>query len=511
MENNMENNNENRNLEVILKIGNEKDDNEINWGEEFAKIFHRLRSKRHYFIRITAIFMIAGFIVGLILPFVGSSSKTAEASITFAYEGIESGLAPDGTPFDITKIKSPAIIEDALNASAITDISAEKIRNNIIINGVVPSDIINQVNVINTISEKNPEALKEILDINYNPSQFIVSLEFGNMGISSQKACQILNAVLESYREYFHSVYYNENLLSASVNIFDYSTYDYAEALSIMETQIKTMDNYITFMISETDDFRSPSLSLKYSDIQQGLNIVNDIDIAKLYSIVYSNNLTMNKDNLITYYSYLIEQAQRELNEALENRNTIQNSLNSYQKNPVIIAGKEEQEQLSELNLSGEMYDELIEKYIKASEKVSNINTNIAKYNDRINNIKQYALSAVNIPEQEYAALTKSASESISAINEKLNGYISDINTITKEYYENKKYNDAYKITTPASYKAGTIFGMAVSGVKYAVVGGIAGFVIMLIYQTAAVYIPFDIFFEKNKNNAGNKNKKENK
>ena len=501
--NNNDNNEQKHNVELIVRQ-EEKEDN-INLMEEFTKIFSRLKTKKKSFLKIIVLFLAVGLIAGLCTPFFADSSQEVRSVIAFSYDGIDNGLAPDGTPLNVNKIKSSDIIEKALESLSITDISPDEVKRHIAINGVTPSNIIDRINVLNEMSKSKPETLMEIIELEYTPTQYIISFDIDNMKISPEKAVSILNAVTEEYRQYFHDKYFDENMLSASVNVLDYSKYDYSDSLNIMETQLYTISEYIETMKKTTKNFRSADTGYSYSDIAKAISVIQDVDVAKLYSIIYSYNLTQDRNSLITYYTYLKEEAERNLNEAVENKQSIQSSIDSYQKDPIVITGNSEQsEQISSLAVSGEIYDRLIEQNIQAAARISSISNKISKLQSRIDMINAAVYSDSNFTQEEYEAKKSEVETSIADVNAQIGKYIDIIKAITEEYYETKHYDDAYRVSVPASYKNERGTNAVLNAVKYAAAGAVGGFLLMLIYQTAAVYIPFDIFFEKK----NNKNKK---
>ncbi|MCH5184872.1 MAG: hypothetical protein J1F64_01975 [Oscillospiraceae bacterium] len=516
--NNNENNNKNngditnsipRSVELTLKSADDEEVVSIEWGKEFAKIFKRLKNKERLFLRIMCIFAIIGFCSGIYTP-ISRNIRSVNAAVSFRYDGIESGLAPDGSKLDISKIKSVNIVEKALNNSGISNVDAAEVSRRISIHGVIPQNIIDRIVVIDKIAETRPETAKELLDLEYNSTQYVLTFDFAPLKISGKKACLILNAVLEEYRKYFHDAYYDEQMLGTSVNVLDYSTYDFDEALDILEEQSDMVIAYLNKMTAETKDFRSPSTQLRYSDIKSAVNILKDIDIAKIYSTVYTYNISVDRNKMIKYYEYLAEQETRTLNEAVKRKEAIQSAIDNYQKDPIVIAGSEEQSaQLSSLSVAGDIYDSLIDRNIDAAAEIASVSKEIERYNERIQTINRLQSQNVNISEEDYEAAEAEAEAGIKETAEKLSGYIDSIGIITREYYESENYNDAYRISAPASYSGISITNVAINGAVSAVLGAVAGFVIMLLYQTAAVYIPFDVFFtERSGNDKSNKNKK---
>ena len=87
-------------------------------------------------------------IIALVLTGVGTflalpASKSVVAIIELNYPGIELGQNPDGTQFDISLLKSPYVIEKALQELELANIGikSDEIRRNIDIMPIIPDDV----------------------------------------------------------------------------------------------------------------------------------------------------------------------------------------------------------------------------------------------------------------------------------------------------------------------------------------------------------------------------------
>ncbi len=211
-------------------------------------IVSQMTKKKMLYKYIFAIAICVGVLIGLAIigvDYVTGKNTYARAVISFQYEGIENGLDPNGAAFDINKMKAPVVIEEALASLNYTEYDAEKIRGNIVIEGVIPEDAVERITVIKEMALEDMSSYEKILDVSYYPSQYIVYL-YKDFGLSGEEVSQILNAVLESYRTYFLDTYANTEVLTITANLIDYKDYDYAEALDMLETQIELMQDYVS-------------------------------------------------------------------------------------------------------------------------------------------------------------------------------------------------------------------------------------------------------------------------
>ena len=111
---------------IYLHMDNsESDETQI----DLMNIAGHMKRKKRLYRYVMAIAACAGILIGLIaigVDYIAGQSAYARAVVTFQYEGIENGLDPNGAAFDINKIKSPKVIEDALTSLGTTDLDSEK-------------------------------------------------------------------------------------------------------------------------------------------------------------------------------------------------------------------------------------------------------------------------------------------------------------------------------------------------------------------------------------------------
>ena len=108
--------------------------------------------------------LIAGFLVVALILSIGASyymkqnSQEAKIIISMNFKGIEDGLNPDGTKFDIQKLKSPAVIMPVIETLELedTEITTDAIRRNISIEPIIPNHI---------VIFKNKESKEKIIHI----------------------------------------------------------------------------------------------------------------------------------------------------------------------------------------------------------------------------------------------------------------------------------------------------------------------------------------------------------
>ena len=378
------------------------------------------------------------------MKYITGKSACAQAVITFQYDGIEEGLDPNGAAFDINKLKAPVVIEAALESLGNTDISVEDVRQNIVIEGVIPEDAVDRITVIKQMALEDATNYEKILDVSYFPSQYVVSF-YKDWKMSGTETTEILNAVLESYREWFLDTYTNTAVLTVTGNMINYQNYDYAEAVDIIKAQVEIMQNYVAERLKDAPDFRSANTGLSFGDIQTSLNTIESIDLAKLVSYVENNNLTKDKQRLIEYYNYNIKEYTMNISELQSQLSTVQTTIDGYVKDPVVIVSSQESTQ--EITQKDEYYDSLLEKKIDLSNQISQINTKLNKTYTLLNDLQSTGAQSGQKQQEKADAML----ESITAT---LSDWTTRIENTTEEYYTTTQFSNAYKISVPAQYQA---------------------------------------------------------
>ena len=409
-----------------------------------AAAMGRRRRRYFYFLALAAC---GGICLGLIIAgiqYITGDKSCSSAVINFQYQGIEDGLDPNGAAFDINKLKSPAVIEAALGNLGITDISAEDVRRNIIIEGVVPEDALERITVIREMASQDASYYERILDVSYFPSQYVVHLNKGGV-MSSVETTEILNAVLESYRDYFMDTYANSDVLTITSNLIDYTEYDYIEAVSLLESQIGIMLSYVIQRKEQAPDFRSSETGLAFGDIETSLRTIEDIELSKLASYVENVALTNDRESFEEQYNYKIRKYTMELSELQVRLATVESTIAAYVKDPVVIVSSQESTQ--EITQKNEYYDRLIEKKLTLQREIAAVNTRLKETYDLLERI--HSSDSRNTQEQyDYAdALLKKLASTIAE-------WVGLTESTTEEYYSTTLFSNAYKVAVPAAYHA---------------------------------------------------------
>lgn len=304
--------------------------------------------------------------------------------------------------------------------------------------------------------------------------------------MSGTDTTAILNAVLESYRTYFMDTYANTEVLTVTSNLIDYTEYDYAESIDMLESQIEIMINYVAERKEQASDFRSVNTGLSFGDIEAALRTVEEIDLANLVSYVENAALSKDKNRMKQYYEYKIRKCNMTLSELQVQLTTVQNTIDTYAKDPVVIVSSQESTQ--ELTQTNEYYDKLIEQKLSLNKQIAATNTTLNETYELLNNLNS---STKKNSQEEYDYADAMLERLASTLAE----WVTLTEDTTEEYYSTTLFSNAYKIAVPAKYQAnGGIVQMA----KYIIVcAAVMVFLVLVVWCLDGLRMELMVMREK--------------
>lgn len=410
----------------------------------FSAIFKMLK-------KFLAFWLVATILVGILVPvysivFAADQHKSLTALVSFNYDGIEKGLAPDGNPFDVITIKNPSVIEATLTELDIPLTELEKIRQGIRIEGLIPQNAINEISMNRDIYEQgNLAAGKAMLEVDVNPTQYRVKFDYSKTGFNGEEAVNFLNTMLTKYREYFFELYGFNQALGNAVTGLNYSTYDYAQAVDIFDSSLSSLQQYVN-QLNQQDKthFRSSATGYTFSDLSYAVATLRNVDLDQISSYITVNNVTKDRNSLIDYYNYRIESLARKRNIAQEELDQLNESIQNYEKDVVIIYGGEKES--SQYTQSSAAYDSMFEKKITAQNTVSTATQEISMYQQRAN-----ALKSKSIADQDKIDKVE---KDMTSLNVKILDLLDQVDKTANEYYETVYLGNAYSVLVPAATSA---------------------------------------------------------
>lgn len=466
-----------QNVNLILKQ-EEKHEEEV--VVSFSAIIRNL--KRYLSVWLLVSVIVGGLIAGVSVFFRTTSITPVRAIVSFTHEGIEKGKNPDGTDFDPNQLKSPDVIDEALKACNMELDLLEPVRRGIEIEGIIPENAYQRMNTYKNVYENASNgqlsAAQAMLDVSWVSTQYNVQFNYKDAGLSRSDAVQILNAMLDAYRDYFFRKYGYNEAFGNNLGAMDYTDYDYAQAVDMFRTQLKSLNRYVSSISAEdTSRFRSTETGYTFADLKDAISSVQSLDLDLISSYLNVNNVSKDKERLQTYYEWRIENLELERKTNKEALAAVEAAFEAYEKDQVIVFSDSVAN--TETTVSSEEYDRLINRRLSAQADLSETDQNIEYYKQRLATLKKSNSTA-----------SKSKSERIekdlAKLKTKIDNLIDMVNKTADDYYRNVSLSDSYNILVPATSSVGTTIK---SGIAKAVVPAIGVEVIILMIYLSVSFV----------------------
>lgn len=446
-----------------------------------VEIFRQL--KKYLLLWIIIAVVGAGLVFGGSMALVSSHAMPLTALVGFSFEGIEQGLDPNGNEFDANSIKSPTVIENTLTELGIDLSHLDTVRDGLTISGVVPDDAVDKLTAYQSVFENTNsiDAANKVMEVSYYPTQFKVEFSYAATGMSRSEGAELLNTLLDNYKVYFMQTYGYNDAFGDALTAVDYSEYDYPQAIDVYTTTLNSLQNYINRLSTEDSTrFRSTQTGYTFSDLNEAVNTMKNVDLATVSSYVYGRNVTKDKAVLVTYYEYRIDALTRSMNSAKEQLASITESIENYQKDSIIVMAGENSN--TPLTQSSEAYDDLITQKTEKQTSVSSYQQQIQDYTERLDKLKKNSVGSSKDAEKVEADMA--------ALGEKINALVESAQITADEFFETASYENSYSVLAPASGSVSNVISIAISNmIRPALVVEALVFVIYLVFAVVRAFM----------------------
>ena len=270
--------------------------------------------KKTHWLRTTILVLVACGIVGLILSaalfFKDPGPTYASATLVLTFDGAATGIAPNGTAFDLRDLNSDEVLFEGLKAAELEGVyTAEQIRPCLTVQGVYPDAMAEQV--MHYESLLNFANSRELTVGDYHPTTFNIKLvnDF-DQDISRDRLTALLKGITDAYRAHFARVYVYG--LNTDNTVFALEDYDYPQQLQIIEGQFTAISGYAQELYEKDPTFRYQGVG--FNDISIRMNNLIDNSIERLSADLTINALTKDTERMLTQYQYEIDRLNNRLN-----------------------------------------------------------------------------------------------------------------------------------------------------------------------------------------------------
>ena len=396
--------------------------------------------------------VLAGLLILAVVFLQSPERNMASTTLIFSFDGIDAGLDPFGNRFDPEDIKADAYLRAAAEQVGMeTDTKTiERLSGAISIRGYVPESAIDQaVAYTKIVTGEGSETVAVSTDLNnssFTPTQYTVSLNTKSAGCSASRGRQLLDALVEAYSAAFHEMYGYNRSIGDAVQAIDYNDYDYTEAIDVLDGRLVSLRSYISQLAGEDyTRFRAESTGYTFADLVAAIDTIRSEDISWVSSYIVSNNITKDRDELIDYYQYQIEEAQRAQTAELERLSALRAMAEGYTKTKTVILGIDSGSRGDsggyEFTQPSTFYDSLSADTVKSR-------TSIREIQERIN------LYAARSERLRYEASTGSVAlveERLANMDAKIKALISNTEQTVTEYAETVRLKRAIQVVGGSS------------------------------------------------------------
>ena len=226
-----------------------------------------------------------GFIAAVIIGYIyvdgvyGQHTK-ATAIMTLNYENSSAGLNPDNSKFNLRFLKGEEVLNKALSATNMEmHITTTELASYIKIKGVSSKPI-----------DVNAET-------KYIDSTYKITLDLPKEYSKIVDAEQMLDAICESYQQWFISSYVVDSK-ALDINTDDFENMDYSTISSYFDLMALRGKHYLTIKEESTTAFIG-SDGTTWKSLNQELSNLTEYDIATFNQYIWENGIAKDKEQAI--------------------------------------------------------------------------------------------------------------------------------------------------------------------------------------------------------------------
>lgn len=239
------------------------------------------------------IFFLALLITGLFMGynFVVTYYRT-DMRLSLNYEGIEKGLNPDGSKYNVFEIVTPEVLDNAVQKINLPDVTVDYLKNR-----------------LSVYSEGSMHSAEKIQNAIINGKNYT---NFANTYVItySQKdkfapnhVQKVLRGVADSYTEYFLHKYTDKNAV-LNINIDDIDGSEYLFSAEMLEKRISAMIKYLEENREENSAFISQETGKNFDSLIETLQNMNSTEVAKYKAFVINSAVAKDKAELLSLLEY---------------------------------------------------------------------------------------------------------------------------------------------------------------------------------------------------------------
>ena len=385
-----------------------------------------LYKKRFIIIAIVLLFVMLG---GALRYVISVNKQTMVLSLN--YSGIDKGLNPDGSRFNVFEVKSNEVLDSAIKKSKLQGYTVDYLRNRI--------DIFPKLSFKSTENVKSQS--EEGTNYSYIPNEYNISYSQKSK-LTKNYTNRMLKALAEAYKEYFIKQYTEKNTV-LRIDKMNVSNYEYLEIADLYSNKISSMINYLSTHSKENGSYRSANTNQTFGNLVLMLSNLKGIDIQKYRTYVIESALVKNKASYLDKLTYSVNSLEQDYQKAIQSSNFTSSVVSKYDPSitGIMFIPSIDSHNQFYMNRTQIGLDYLTEDAYKEAKQAETIKANIDQY--------QYLISAFS----QASATPDAASEQVA--NQMLQSIQSKLENISKtalktdDEYLDYKTHDYLKFEMP--------------------------------------------------------------
>ena len=285
-----------------------------------------LRVLKKKYILLVAIFVLLSGIAGAAYN-IFVLNRQQNMVIEFNYPGAEKGLNPDGSIFEISELKSPAVIEKAKENLNDKSVDTEFLRSRIFITSKVADNSVDKI-IADVQEEKNTIYMPTTFHIYYSQKD----------KFSKNESKLFMESLAKAYSEYFTEKYSEKNdILMFKASDYDFENTDFIESHRIIKNLVDSMIDFVSAHQAENRAFSSDEKENLGMALEK-LESFRDTSLEKFYAYVVQNGVSKNNAEFLKSLEYLIDDNDLYYKKKIEGSDIVKEAVDKYDPRIVAVA-----------------------------------------------------------------------------------------------------------------------------------------------------------------------------
>lgn len=431
---------------------------------------------------ITAVVLVLTALGSVILPNIQIGTQgEVETAVKLYFSGIEKGLRPDGSTYDVNEIKSAEILQEAVDQISLSHRpSISKLSANISFQAVLPDDAAKTLDQIKDLKTEELK-LERLESLEIHPDTYIIKLNVSNdLGITKEEGREILDYLVLEYRNWLTQKYSGYTVLSdLFAEDFSLDQYDYIQAADILDGQLDAMESYINLNLSGRD-FSSPRTGYSIEDLKDIIQSVRSLEMEQLYTKIAAFHVTKDAGKSVAIYESMAEKKEKQAAQRSEEAAALKDAVVNFKANEQTLVLGTGSEEPVKLRTESEQYNSFISQYIEAGAAAKTAEADALYYRNEAERFRQMAAAGVSLPASG-ADVVKETEDLIGKLKVKISFWTGIINETVEDYYATVNYQKYAEQLVPArSYDLGDSVNLPLNMAIGLVLGIVLGVLVVL-------------------------------